>query len=178
MHIPSESPIIVQNDVTDNPLNQILTLSINTGSGLPDYWGKPCRKTEDFVNHTPKPCSKSQTRSKAVWNHTYMCTPYRRPHSRRTKLRHTIQMNRIQTIQKWRYMYRLVWNRGYPYRFGRWHPCWHEDMLVTYSINSPDPYCGKKYLTFWNCVEVISGTMWSIFQKSSCLCFLTYMGVP
>ena len=46
-------------------------------------------------------------------------------------------------------------------------PCWHEDMPVTNSVYSLDPYCGKKYLTFWNCAGVISGTMRSIFKNQN-----------
>ncbi len=59
-----------------------------SSTGLPGYRGKPYRKTKEFVNHTPKPHSKSQTGSKTMWNCTNMCMPYRRPCSCCTKLRH------------------------------------------------------------------------------------------
>ena len=137
-------------------------------SGLPDNQSEPYRKTKDFVSRTPKPRSKSQTGSKTVWNRTNKRMPYRRPRSCRTKPRHAVQMNRVQAVQNQRCPYRLVWNRGEPYRFGRSHPllAWRHASDI-YSINSPDPYCGQKYLTFWNCAGVISVTMRSIFKNQT-----------
>ncbi len=137
-------------------------------SGLPDNQGKPYRKTKDFQKPYRKLRSKSQTGSKTAWNRTNLCMPYRRPCSCHTKPRHAVQMNHVQAVQNQRYPYRLVWNRGEPYRFGRWHPllAWRHASDI-YSVNSPDPYCGQKYLTFWNCAGLISGTMWSIFKNQT-----------
>ncbi len=126
------------------------------------------QKNQGFSEAIQKTAFKKPNWIKNRVNHTNLCMPYRRPRSCHTKPRHAIQMNRVQAIQNQRYLYRLVWNRGEPYRFGRWHPllAWRHASDI-YSVNSPDPYCGQKYLTFWNCVGVISGTMWSIFKNQT-----------